>query len=298
MGGLGNQMFQYAAAKRLAIINDTELKIDSTNFKKLTLNKEHTLQLECFNITAPQASKKEIRQMCKPANPFLRFVSFITKIFSTPLSRPPADLLYREPEGSYFKPEVLELSHNRYLVGYFNSYKYFEKIRETLAHEYTPREKISVQGQELLKLIKSTNSISLHIRRGDYVADPEVYKCIEGIITDRYYQNAIGYITSRVDVPHFFIFSNDMPWVKENFKIPYDVTYVDINTSQRGFEDLWIMSRCKHNILAGGSTFSWWAAYLNPNPEKIVIRTANVSNDPLYNYPEDYFPHDWVTVAS
>jgi hypothetical protein len=130
------------------------------------------------------------------------------------------------------------------------------------------------------------------------VADPEVYKCIEGIITDRYYQNAIGYITSRVDVPHFFIFSNYMPWVKENFKIPYDVTYVDINTSQRGFEYLWIMSRCKHNILAGGSTFSWWAAYLNPNPEKIVIRTANVSNDPLYNYPEDYFPHDWVTVAS
>ena len=89
-----------------------------------------------------------------------------------------------------------------------------------------------------------------------------------------------------------------MGWVTDNFKIPFKVTYVDINSPQRGFEDLWIMSRCKHNITAGGSTFSWWAAYLNQNTEKIVVRTETISNDLKYNHSEDYFPPEWEIAAS
>jgi hypothetical protein len=103
---------------------------------------------------------------------------------------------------------------------------------------------------------------------------------------------------ASVDNPHFYIFSNDMSWVIENFKISASVTYVDINPPQRGFEDLWIMSKCKHNITAGGSTFSWWAAYLNQNTAKIVVRTEKISNDPKYNHPDDYFPPEWGIVAS
>lgn len=298
MGGLGNQMFQYAAAKHLAIINDTELKIDGTNFKKLTANREHTLQLARFNISAPQASKEEIRQLISPANTFTRICNFFATTFGTPSSISKIDLLFREPEGSQFKQKVLELKHDRYLVGYFNSYKYFEPIRDVLTREYTPREDISAEGNEIFKLIESTNSVSIHIRRGDYVTDAGVYKCIEGIITEHYYLNAVELIASRVHKPHFFVFSNDMPWVKENFKIPYGVTYVDFNSPQRGFEDLWLMSRCKHNITAGGSTFSWWAAYLNPNIKKIVVRTENISNDSKYNHPDDYFPSEWASVKS
>ena len=295
MGGLGNQMFQYATAKRLSVINDTELKIDASNFRRFTSNSEHTFQLTNFNISAKQASKGEIWRVVEPTNPLARIAG---EVFGRTPHKIKTNTIFREPEGSGFKPEVLELKSGHLLIGYFNSYKYFDSIRGTLVHEYTLREKISAEGQGLLALIESTNSVSIHIRRGDYVAVPDIYKCIEGIITERFYHNAIDYIASKVDTPHFFVFSNDMRWVKKNFKIPYGVTYVDFNSPQRGFEDLWLMSRCKHNITAGGSTFSWWAAYLNPSLEKIIVRTENISNDSRYNHPDDYFPTSWKAVTS
>ena len=295
MGGLGNQMFQYATAKHLSIINNTELKTDTSNFRRLTLNSEHTMQLTDFNISAQQATAKEIWETVQPTNSLARLIG---KAFTRLPHKAKTTAVYKEPEGSGFKQDVLKIKGDRYLVGYFNSYKYFDAVRDVLLGEFTPKKAISSQGKETLKLIEATESVSLHIRRGDYVESPSVYKCIEGIITDNYYQNAIDLMASKADQPHFFVFSNDMVWVKENFIIPFRTTYVDFNTAQRGFEDLWLMSRCKHNITAGGSTFSWWAAYLNTNKEKIVIRTKQVSNDVNYNYPEDYFPKEWVAVES
>lgn len=295
MGGLGNQMFQYAAAKHLSIINNTELRIDASNFRRLTLNSEHTFQLASFNISARQATKSEIRKVAGPANAYTRVIGAVLGV--SPL-RANSDAVFKEPNGANFKPGVLELKAGRYLIGYFNSYKYFDPIRNILLDEYKPREEVSPQGQELLRLIESTNSVSVHIRRGDYVDNPDVYKCIEGIITDDFYHNAFDLIAAKVNSPHFFVFSNDMAWVKKNFRIPHQATYVDINSAQRGFEDLWLMSRCMHNITAGGSTFSWWAAYLNQNENKIVVRTEQVSNDASYNYPEDYFPQEWAAVKS
>lgn len=295
MGGLGNQMFQYAAAKHLSKANDAELKIDGSNFGKLTANSDHTFQLSCFNIAARHATRNEIWKVARPDG-FLARAAGILFGWSPHKAR--SETIYREPAGSGFKPEVLALRGDRYLIGYFNSYRYFDPIRDVLIEEFRPKEALSSEGQALLTSIDSTNSVSLHIRRGDYVDNPEVYKCIEGIITDRFYLNAIELIATRIDNPHFFVFSNDMAWVKQNFRIPYQTTYVDFNTAQRGFEDLWLMSRCKHNITAGGSTFSWWAAYLNPNEDKIIVRTERVSNDAKYDHPDDYFPPEWMSVGS
>lgn len=298
MGGLGNQMFQYAAARHLSIINNTQLKIDASNFNKCTANKEHSFQLDSFNISAPQALKYEVTQFRPSSNKFNKIITRIRKALECPATDSANHLLYSEPQGSCFKPDFFKLGPDVYLFGYFNSYKYFEPIRAILVEEYTPKKPISFEARNVLKLIETTNSVSIHIRRGDYVTDPNVKKCIEGIITDNYYNNAIEYISSRVDCPHFFVFSNDMPWVKGNLDFPFATTFVDINSPQKGYEDLWMMSRCKHNITAGGSTFSWWAAYLNTNREKIIIRTENVSNEPEYNHPEDYFPQEWKSVAS
>jgi hypothetical protein len=298
MGGLGNQMFQYAAAKHLSMINNTTIKIDASNFGKLTSNKEHNFQLNCFNITAQQAFKKEIKKYKTPKSSLSNIFDFITRTLTPNASNRKLDLLYEEPDGSEFRHGFFELGPDKYLIGYFNSYKYFVSIRKILIEEYTPQKNISIKAREIIKQIENTNSVSIHIRRGDYVDDPNIHKCIEGIITDNYYCNATNYILSRVDTPHFYIFSNDMSWVVENFKLPASVTYVDINPPRRGFEDLWIMSKCKHNILAGGSTFSWWAAYLNQNTDKIVVRTEKISNDAKYNHPDDYFPPEWEVVAS
>ncbi|RZB35282.1 MAG: hypothetical protein SRB1_01050 [Desulfobacteraceae bacterium Eth-SRB1] len=298
MGGLGNQMFQYAAAKQLSIIHNTTLKIDASNFKKLTSNNEHVFQLDCFRITTQQASKEEVNKYKTPGSRLRNLIGLVSRTLPGHATDKNLDLLYEEPDGSAFKDVFLDLGPDRYLIGYFNSYKYFSAIRDILINEYTPKSDISAPAQEMIKQIENTNSVSIHIRRGDYFSDPGVRQCIEGIITDNYYHNALEYIFQRTNTPHFYIFSDDMPWVIKNFRVPASVTYVNINPPQRGLEDLWMMSRCKHNITAGGSTFSWWAAYLNRNADKIVVRSKKTSNDIKYNHPDDYFPPEWQIVPS
>jgi hypothetical protein len=298
MGGLGNQMFQYATAKHLSLLSDVELKINASEFRKRTRNPDNTFQLDHFDLQASHATETDLLFLRKRKHLHSRFLSRLRIWVLHPEKRTLRPKYYEETGGSRFKPEVLELGGNTYLLGYFNSHKYFHPIRKKLLQEFVPKEKLSDEGAKTEKMIEKTDSISIHFRRGDFVHDPEIKKGIDGIITEAYYRNAITFVLEKARDPHVFVFSNDIAWVKEHHSFPCAVTYADFNPSQRGYEDLWLMSRCKHNITAGGSTFSWWAAYLNPNKDKIVARTKDVNNDPLYNHPSDYFPPEWVVVPS
>jgi hypothetical protein len=291
-------MFQYAAARQLALRYCTDFRIDATHFGKLTRDKSHSLQLIHFNISAVQATETEIERYLPKRSRLSRIRKEIRRLFRRHGGSDLSEKVYEEPAGSQFRPNFFELGADRYLIGYFNSYKYFDEIRDVLLREFAPKEELSTQTHEMIRQIEDTPSVGLHIRRGDYVTDPGVERCVAGIITDQYYRNAVAYLRQHIIDPHFYVFSDDMPWVKIHFQIPGTVTYVDINPPERGFEDLWMLSRCRHNIAAGGSTFSWWAAYLNRHPDKIVVRTGNISNDPLYNHPEDYFPPEWIVVPS
>ena len=124
------------------------------------------------------------------------------------------------------------------------------------------------ENQLILDKILETNSVSLHIRRGDYVSLDYVNK-IHGVCALDYYKRAIEYITKRVNPPHFFLFSDDIDWVVENLKMEHPFTVVDINKG-KGWLDMNLMKQCKHNIIAN-SSFSWWGAWLNENPQKIII---------------------------
>ncbi len=298
MGGLGNQMFQYAAAKHLSVLNRAELRIDASDFRNRTPNPEHTFQLGQFNISAPQASRAEIGRYPKSRRGTRPLATLFRKILPAPPGQDGNARLFEETGGSQFKPEVLELKDDVYLRGYFNSYRYFDHIKERIAAEYVPKSPLGPEAAALEGLIRDSDSVSIHFRRGDYVDVPEIRRGVDGIITDDYYRNAVEYMADAVGTPHFFVFSNDAAWAKENFRIPFKVTYVDFNSPQRGHEDLWLMSRCRHNVTAGGSTFSWWAAYLNPNKDKIVLRTRNVNNDPEFNHPDDLFPPGWTAIPS
>jgi hypothetical protein len=298
MGGLGNQMFQYATATHLSLLLGAELKIDASEFRKRTRNPDLTFQLDHFGLQASHSTETDLLFFRRRKHLHSRLLSRLRLWVFHPEKRKMRANYYEETGGSRFKPEVLELGDNTYLLGHFNSYKYFAPIRKKLSLEYVPKEKLSDKGARTEKMIEKTESISIHFRRGDFVHDPEVSKGIDGIITEAYFRNALARVLEKTRNPHVFVFSNDIAWIKEHHSFPCDVTYVDFNPSQRGYEDLWLMSRCKHNITAGGSTFSWWAAYLNPNEEKIVVRTKNVNNDPPYNHPSDYFPPGWVTVPS
>jgi hypothetical protein len=298
MGGLGNQMFQYATAKRLSLSLKTELRVDVSGFGKNTRNREHTYQLGQFNIQASHATSTDLRRFRTRKRGHFRFIPDLRKWGFRRRESTSGTNFYEETGGSCFKPEILKLRNDTYLYGYFNSYKYFDSIRKELLPEYTPKSGLTDDGRRTESLIEKTGSISIHFRRGDYVDDPEIRKGIDGIITEPYFRNALAVVIEKTPDPHLFVFSNDIAWVKENHSFPCDVTFVDFNPPQRGYEDLWLMSRCKHNITAGGSTFSWWAAYLNPNKDKIVVRTKDVNNDPRYNHSSDYFPPEWVVVPS
>ena len=149
------------------------------------------------------------------------------------------------------------------------------------------------RNKELLSLIRTVNSVSLHIRRGDYVSNPDTNSAL-GTCSLEYYRHCIEHIASNVENPHFFLFSDDINWVRDNLKIKYPTTVVDGNSADTNYADLHLMSNCKHNIIAN-SSFSWWGAWLNNNPDKIIIAPKIwFANSPLT--PKEIIPENWLKL--
>jgi len=180
-----------------------------------------------------------------------------------------------------------------YIQGGFVSLKYFDKYRDIFLKEFLPKNDISGKNKELATHISSCNSVSVHIRRGDYSFDENAIKK-NGLLPLDYYKQAIDIIKSKIDDTVFFVFSNDMEWVAENFKFDGQIVFVDNNNDEFGYEDIRLMSLCKSNIIAN-STFSWWGAYLNLTPEKIVIAPRNWLAYKKTN-PEEFIPKDWLVI--
>ncbi len=238
-GGLGNQMFQWAfgyamekkTKKKVAFDLSWFQKADDKDFK----GTKRALDLQNFNLDLVVESCEKFRET------------------------------YEKRENIY-EPALFRKCGKRKFIGYFQCEKYFEKYRKEILEHFKLKTPLDEKNEKMLEEIKSVNAVSLHIRRGDYLTFYEVYsKC-----TTDYYTKAMEYIAKRVDNPHFFIFSDDISWVKKYLKMDYPFTVVDINTSENAVFDLELMKNCKHNIIAN-STFSWWGAWLNENPHKIVI---------------------------
>lgn len=266
-GGLGNQMFQYAFALALSKKLNAEVVFDFRYFEEIKLledipNREYGLGN--FNLVCNEASKEDLDQIIpnqKPKNKFLWRVLRIKKY---------------KPEGNVATPKTaykfdnnLFKSKDYYCYdGYFQNEKYFADIREDILKSFSLKHQIGEKNQAILDVIKSTNSVSLHVRRGDYVTLESANK-FHGTCSLEYYQNAIKYIEKHVKNPHFFLFSDDMEWVIKNLKMDHPCTIIDFN-QDRDYLDLNLMKNCKHNIVAN-SSFSWWGAWLNENPEKIIV---------------------------
>ena len=287
MGGLGNQMNQYAMARKLSMLLDVEFKLDCITSKYYKKDFVHTYQLNNFNINENLATQKELAKFIKQNQFFYKFSNQIKRSFGFKICR---NGIYRsncyiETQPPQFDEKVLQLPDNTYLHGYFASFKYFDDIRDVLVEDFSLKNPLSEKSAEALQQIKSSNSVSIHFRRGDFLSNADVKAQLEGINTDEYYRNAINYVAQNIENPHFFIFSDEIEYLKQNFKIDYPITYMDFNPPQRGFEDMYLMSQCKTNILAGVSSFSYWTGYLNNAPDKIVIIPQNASNEDFYPYP-------------
>lgn len=254
-GGLGNQMFQYALGRRLALKNNNELKLDISGYPRQNLR---SYRLNNFNIAEKIATDDEVKKLKYP----LGFFSKAWRRFSFKILR--IHHVGWEPQAL----RLLEQKKNLYLDGFWQSYKFFDDIVDVLKRDFTLREPMENIRPDLLNKIKESNSVSIHIRRTDYVSTKRA-QVYHGMCDLDYYQRALELIKDRVSNPAFFIFSDDIEWVKNNLPISDPALYV----SQEGLEDyqeLTLMSKCKHNIIAN-SSFSWWAAWLNSNPDKTVI---------------------------
>lgn len=283
IGGLGNQMFQYAAGRRVALANNTELKLDITVYEKQVGITPRKYGLNVFNIQANIASNEEIGKL-KKENVFLNKLSKFIPVFK--------DSRVTE-KHFYFDRAVLNIKNNSHLEGYWASEKYFKDIENIIRKDFTFKDKPDEVNQQMVGRIKNCDSVSIHIRRGDYVFDEKTNK-YHGFCDLDYYLRAITLVTKTVKNPQFFVFSDDIKWAKQNLHPKFPCTYVDHNVGKKDYEDMHLMSLCKHNIIAN-SSFSWWGAWLNQNPGKIVIAPKKWFRNKSID-TKDLIPHSWVKI--
>lgn len=284
-GGLGNQMFQYAAAKRLAWTRNTEVAIDVSEF---SYDPQRDYCLNHFALPQIFINADDLwwSQRLREKSPMRKLLYRVGGLI-----RPTRKLtLAREPHF-HFSGSLLQLPDNTCLDGYWQSERYFSDAEEVIRSAFTIKDPIPEQNRAVLESIESSESVALHVRRGDYVSNPATYE-VHGVCSLAYYEACIAYITQRINEPHFFLFSDDPEWVKKHLYLQVGRTTVVENNP--AVEDLRLMSRCKHNIIAN-SSFSWWGAWLNTNTNKMVLAPRRWFQDSAID-TSDLYPTRWIVL--
>jgi hypothetical protein len=286
-GGLGNQMFQYAAARRLAHANRTELLLDAAWFGNAAAgDTARRYELSIFAIAERFAAPSQVRALRGyDIQRWPRLAKRLLRAYG-----------YRERESwarerhYHFDPAVLRLGDGVYLDGYWQSERYFQDAADLIRTEFAFRPSPAPDNAALLEVIAGCEAVSLHVRRGDYVANARTAH-YHGVCGLDYYARCVDAIAGLVASPHFFVFSDDPAWVRDNLKLPFPATHVTHNGPERAYEDLRLMSACRHNIIAN-SSFSWWGAWLNDTPVKIVIAPKQWFRDDSVD-TADLIPERW-----
>ena len=281
--GLGNQMFQYAYAKALNL-KGIDVRLDLANaFDDVFLiwkNKHDAMRDICiqkFKISLP------IIDVCTYGKyDYIQQNTICKKIIFWLAKHSLWKYKFVEEFGKFHFNRRLDNKDNYYIKGYFQDEKYFKHIRSTLLKEFVPPEKIKI-SRELKNALNDNESVSLHIRRGDYVK-------LKLSLNRLYYMKAIEYIKKIYNNPIFVVFSDDLKWVRENIDTNSRVVYANEDGKLKDYEELFIMSRCKSNIISN-STFSWWAAWLNTYEKKIVIAPKKWMKP-----QENIIPNDWIVI--
>jgi len=272
-GGLGNQMFQYAAARSLSKSRKVYLDFSFLAQNNITtdLFTARDFELGIFKKLKGRVASKY----------FIRLIKSKRKVFKI------ISPYYKEVKDENILDFLQINSSNLYLDGYFQNPGYFQNLRSILLHEFT-FPKLSSQSKEIeLKIEETKNPIAIHIRRGDYTK-PENHS-YHGILSIDYYKQSIEIINSKVENPVFYIFSDDPNWCEDNLAFITEKQIIS-NTTQ-AWEDMFLISKCKHQILAN-SSFSWWGAWLNTNLEKIVIAPKKWFN----NIEINIVPKEWISL--
>ncbi len=271
-GGLGNQMFQFAAGYSIAKRKSVDLNLDLSWYNRRNIHNGFELK-NVFDIY------KKVNFL---NNPF-SFKQFISKIDFT-------YKIYDEPHFHYTQ-EILNVPNHCFLRGYWQSEEYFEQFTDEIKKIFNFDVDLNDENIRLVDDIFDNKSVSLHIRRGDFLLKRNVNHNVD---LTSYYSNAINEVSRNFDKPKFFIFTDDPDWVSKNFSTNSNFKVVDKNTNAHSFLDMYLMSLCNANIVAN-SSFSWWGAWLNKNKDKVIFAPKKWFNDKSIK-TNNLFPDTWNII--
>jgi hypothetical protein len=286
IGGLGNQMFQYAFGRRLADGLGVPLKLDITQFRTY-LKRRYELSGLC--IEEEFAGDREIAKT-RPSR-FSRARSRALPVFPWLAQRP--GRLVRE-RAFAFDPSMLELRDGVYLEGYWQSERYFDAAANRLRVEFVPRQPLDGRAALLADEMRYGDSVSLHVRRGDYASEPPV-SLVHLVCDLDYYARCGQYLSERLDDPRYYVFSDEPGWVRENLRLPGATTIVADRCRTTAVHEMWLMSQCRHHVIAN-SSFSWWGAWLDPRPSKVVLMPRRWFRNLEPECTADIRPSGWVAL--
>ena len=282
-GGLGNQLFQYAFGRALSIKNKCQLKLDISSYQNYEW---HDYSLRPFSIRENFADKSDCELLKGEKFSFVRKIK--QNIFNN-------KKFYYSEKDLRFNEKYKNLANPAYISGYWQSEKYFKQVEEVIRNEFKIVIPPSKPNQKLIKKIEKENAVSLHVRRGNYANIKHVNK-VHVTSPLSYYNDAIKVLIPKIPDPVFYIFSDDIEWAKKNLIINNETVFVDFNNNTTDFEDMRLMSMCKHHIIAN-STFSWWGAWLNDSKSKIVIAPKIWFNDVnMNNQTANLIPSNWIRM--
>lgn len=292
-GGLGNQMFQYAFGKSISIMKNIPFILDYKYFD-LKPNDNAIIrpnELDVFELKAISANKEILNRYDDSIMFKINYI--LNKYLNFPILFKSNRI--NETINSLLNINELKNLENLFFSGYWQSEKYFKNIEDIIRNDFKFKKKLFGKNSALKKVIQNSNSVSIHIRRGDYVNNPSVFKT-HGVCSIEYFRQAVALIKEHVNNPFFYIFSDDFEWVKQNDFGTSNYKFIDYNNGKSSYIDMQLMSNCKHNIIAN-SSFSWWGAWLNSNPEKIVITPKQwFANEQLNFRSENIVPKSWKRI--
>lgn len=266
VGGLGNQMFQYACARALAEELELPLKVTQDMFGVYTSHYGPELE-RVFSLSLDVAQPAELQKMIGA----LRVSPTVRRALASKVLAPLRGRHFiLEPHYRYWDGLRDRARAGGYLHGYWQSERYFVKHATTIRNDFKFKQPPAGYSAALARSILGSAAISVHIRRGDYVNNAKTLSW-HGVCPPEYYFNAIENLRKRVPGATFFVFSDDLRWVADVLLPRYpDLILVDQNGGENSYNDMRLMSMCRHHVIAN-SSFSWWGAWLNANPDKIVI---------------------------
>jgi len=283
-GGFGNQLFQYAAAISLAAHHKVPYKVDASLLLKpdIITGTVRTNELTKLSTQLNEAEKEEVAKffnLSLPEKLSEKVLPFYKR------------LVYKE-KSNKFDPKFFLAGPYTYIRGNRQSEQYFKRYETTIRSCFSISKKYRERVDDLASTIRNEQSISVHIRRGDY--QTQIAQDWLGILPKSYYYLAISEFASKILKAKFYIFTDDVDWVEENLPMDHDHEIVSDNLSQNSIEDFYLMSQCRHNIIAN-STFSWWAAWLNGHPDKIVIAPKQWYQKKGMD-TSDLIPESWIRM--